>query len=283
MIKGPLLGGVSLLLGLLVVGCVSDPIIHADTLASASGLQRRQIETKPFLLTTYSKVTDKTQPIDVYIEGDGLAWISPSEPSWNPTPRKALGLSLAALDSAANVIYIARPCQYTPLDRDSNCNVTYWTDRRFSEEVIASVNLAINQLTVHVPKPRLNLIGYSGGGAVAVLIAARRDDIASIRTVAGNLDHAKVNRQHDVTPMTGSLNAIDVARKVATIPQIHFSGADDDVISPIIAESFRSASVTASCIKLRTIESVTHERGWVERWPELLRMAPTCSSKADVQ
>ncbi len=281
--KGSLLGGASLLLGLLVVGCASDPIIHADTLASASGLQRRQIETKPFLLTSYSKIIDKTQPIDVYIEGDGLAWISPSEPSWNPTPRKALGLSLAALDPAANVIYIARPCQYTPLDRDLNCKVTYWTDRRFSEEVIASVDQAIDQLIVHAPKPKLNLIGYSGGGAVAVLVAARRNDILSIRTIVGNLDHVEVNRQHDVTPMMGSLNAMEEARKVATIPQIHFSGADDDVISPVIAKGFLAASKPTSCVTLHIIDNVTHEKGWTERWPELLKKVPTCNANARAQ
>lgn len=261
----------------LMCGCASDPVVQADVLAQRAGLHRGQIQTSVFLLTTYTKITDTTKPFNIYIEGDGLAWRSLWEPSQNPTPRKALGLSLAALDGAANVIYIARPCQYTPLDLDRNCKVTYWTQRRFSEEVIESVHQAIDKLTGTAKKNELHLIGYSGGGAVAVLVAARRDDVRSIRTLAGNLDHAEVNRQHDVTLLTGSLNAIEVARKVATIPQIHFNGSDDDVITPSIAERFYAAAMPTSCIKLHTIDNVTHERGWAEHWTALLKMNPICS------
>ncbi len=260
-------------------GCASDRQAHADALAKTAGLSRAQIQTAPFLLTTYARVTDKTQPFNVYIEGDGMAWLSPYEPSLNPTPRKALGLHLASLDPAANVIYIARPCQFTPMKLDSSCREVYWTDRRFSEEVVASINQAVDQLAAPAKSPNLNLIGYSGGGAIAVLIAARRNDVLSIRTVAGNLDHTAFNRQHKATPLLGSLNPIDYARSVDTIPQIHFSGQDDDVIPPSIAQRFYVASKPTNCMKLRVIADVSHERGWVDHWPELLKDQPSCAAK----
>jgi len=248
-------------------GCAPNPV----------GFRREQIQTDRFLLTAYTKITDNSQPFDIYIEGDGLAWRSRTQPSLNPTPRNPLALALAARDPAANIIYIARPCQFTPMDEDQHCNPSYWTSRRFSEEVIASVNQAVDTLTGAATKNRrLNLIGYSGGGAVAVLVAARRHDVASIRTVAGNLDHDEVNRIHNVTPLYGSLNAIDQAAKVAAIPQLHFIGLKDDIVPPDIAARFRIASGPTRCVKLQTIANATHDSGWTELWPELLKEPMNC-------
>jgi len=122
---------------------------------------------------------------------------------------------------------------------------------------------------------RINLVGYSGGGAVAVLVAARRRDVISIRTVAGNLDHDEVNRIHQVSPMPGSLNAIDVAPQLASIPQLHFSGADDDTVPPAIADRFRAAA-GGRCVKSLVVPGASHESGWPERWPGLLAMRPSC-------
>jgi pimeloyl-ACP methyl ester carboxylesterase len=174
---------------------------------------------------------DHDGPVDVYIEGGGLAWRSKSEPSMDPTPRHALGLALATADWGANVVYIARPCQFTPMTMNPRCGVAYWTGKRFAPEVVAALGQAIDQVAAG---RTIHLIGYSGGGALAVLVAARHFDVASIRTVAGNLDHDEVNRFHGVSPMPDSLNAIDVAGAVTAVPQIHFSGGDDTVVPAAI-------------------------------------------------
>ena len=94
----------------------------------------------------------------------------------------------AVAGPAPNVAYLARPCQFMPMDRNPQCAVPYWTGKRYTPEVIASMNDAVDRLVARVPGQPVNLIGYSGGGAVAVLIAARRHDVATLRTVAGNLD-----------------------------------------------------------------------------------------------
>ncbi|HAX90698.1 MAG TPA: alpha/beta hydrolase, partial [Rhodospirillaceae bacterium] len=82
---------------------------QADSLASPSGFNRRLIRTSSFVLTTYAKITHPNQPARIYIEGDGLAWVTPDEPSLNPTPPDAFTLRLTLLDPSPNVIYIARP------------------------------------------------------------------------------------------------------------------------------------------------------------------------------
>lgn len=264
-----------LLAACLLMGCASDPLAHADKMAQPAGLQRDQVQAGSFLLTSYYRMTRTDRALTVYIEGDGMAWRSRYQPSDDPTPHRALGLSLAAVDPAPNVLYLARPCQFTPMASNPRCTVAYWTEQRYAEEVVASMNAAVTHYLQRLPGQRVNLVGYSGGGALAVLIAARRSDVASLITIAGNLDHVAVNRLHQVSAMPGSLNAIDVAPRVATIPQLHISGADDRVVPSSVARSFVAA--VGSCAQLRILDGMTHESDWAVRWPTLLSSKLTCS------
>jgi pimeloyl-ACP methyl ester carboxylesterase len=47
---------------------------------------------------------------------------------------------------------------------------------------------------------RIGLIGYSGGGALATLIAERRGDVAWLITIAANLDLAAWIRSRGIAP-----------------------------------------------------------------------------------
>jgi dienelactone hydrolase len=263
------------MLGMLA-GC-ADPNLHADTMAQTAHLRRAQVTTDSFVLTSFYRITRPDLPLTVYIEGDGLAWRSRTEPSTDPTPHQALGLALAAADPAANVVYLARPCQFTPMAANPRCDKAYWTYKRFADEVVVAMNQAVTHYAAQVPGQRIHLVGYSGGGALAVLIAARRNDVASLRTVAGNLDHAEVNRLHHVSAMPESLNAIDVAPQVASIPQIHFSGADDTVVAPVIAQRFVTAT-GGRCAHTYSMPGMKHDSDWARRWPDLLGILPLCST-----
>ena len=265
------------LLGMaLLAGCATlDRSGHADRLAHSAGLAREQVAAGEFVLTAFSRLTRPDQPLDLYIEGDGPAWVSRTQPAADPTPRIATGLQLAAADPAPNVVYLARPCQFTPRARDPNCNVEYWTGKRYAPEVVTALNAAIDHYAARMPGQRLNLVGFSGGGALVVLIAARRGDIASLRTVAGNLDTEFVNQLHRVSPMPASLNPVDVAPRVAAIPQVHFSGADDPVTPPAVAQRFVSAT-GGHCAQARTVPAIAHEGDWGRLWPGLLGIPPAC-------
>jgi hypothetical protein len=273
-LPGILLG--TLLISLLNGCSVLDRNAHADALAGPAGLKRERVDTGSFVVTAFSRISRPDAPLDLYIEGDGLAWISRSEPSLDPTPREATGLALAAADPAPNVVYLARPCQFTPMTMNPRCGVPYWTGKRFAPEVVASMNEAVSQIATRAPGQPINLVGYSGGGALVVLIAARRTDIASIRTVAGNLDDEFVNRLHQVSPMPESKNPIDFASRIASIPQVHFSGADDTVVPPVVAQRFVDAT-GRRCAQARTVPDVTHGGDWSSRWPALLAIVPACS------
>ncbi|VVE51419.1 esterase [Pandoraea pneumonica] len=261
---------------LVMSGCASlDRNEHAEALAAPAGLHRETLQTPNFVLTAFSRITRADAPVRIYIEGDGLAWLSRTEPSLDPTPVAATGLSLAAVDPSANVVYLARPCQFTPMAMNPRCGIPYWTGKRFAPEVIEAMNDAVSRIAARVPGQRIELIGYSGGGAVAALIAARRQDVASLRTVAGNLDVAYVNELHHVSPMPESRNPIDVATKLVAMPQVHFSGSTDTVVPPAVAARF-AAAVGGRCVITRVVDGITHDGDWAQQWPAMLRVVPRC-------
>jgi hypothetical protein len=264
-----------LLLVELLSGCSSmDAHYHADNLAHKSHLQKGEMVVDEFVLTSYSHIGDVNQPINVYIEGDGLAWITRNELSLDPTPREAIGLALATQDPASNVVYLARPCQFNDFTV-TPCDSAYWSNKRFSEKVIVAMNQELDSFTHQIINQKVNLIGYSGGAAVAVLLAARRHDIASLRTIAGNLDSEYVNHYHQVDAMLESLNPIDVTNQVNDIPQLHFVGLQDKVIPKAVANRFIKQQKNVNCSNLIEVQA-EHQRNWLEKWPSLMQISLPC-------
>ena len=202
---------------------------EANRMAIAHGFEKSLIQTRHFLLTAYVRLWQPAGSASIYIEGDGHAFERRYRVSKNPTPVNPVGLKLALEDTSPNVIYIARPCQYIPVEKDTNCHRDYWTAKRYAPEVIEAMGEAINFLKQEEGIKKVRLIGYSGGGAVAAILAAQRDDVIDLRTVAGNLDIAMFARHHEVTPLSGSLNPADFARALIHVPQVHFVGDEDEI------------------------------------------------------
>lgn len=240
----------------------------AGRIAAEADLQMLDIQSGAFLIRTWSRISRPGLGVSVYIEGDGRAWASRTERSTDPTPRNPLGLRFAAWDRGPNVAYVARPCQYVPMHRNPACDDLLWTDRRFSEPVLESLDGVLDHLRGRVADG-IHIAGFSGGGAVAALLAARRLDIISLRTFAGNLDHEAVNHHHGVSPMSGSLNPIHHTGALAQLPQAHYSGALDEVVPPFIARRFLAALPTPGCARHVTLPDTTHHRGWSAHRAEL--------------
>lgn len=249
---------------------------QADQIAYKSGFEKTIVKTDPFFLTTYTRLTAPGKPLRVYIEGDGYAFVTYSRVSGDPTPSNPVALKLAVQDNSLNVVYLARPCQFTPADLDPKCEEFYWTGGRFSEEVIRSMNMAVSNFAAQVQADGIELVGYSGGGAVSVLIAARRNDVENLRTVAGNLDPELVNRYHRVSPLSGSLDPLEVASRIASIPQLHLIGEKDSVVPFAVVESFSKRAGNSSCFHYQTVPGVSHGKGWIEDWPRLLSLPISC-------
>ncbi|MDX2049761.1 MAG: alpha/beta hydrolase [Rickettsiaceae bacterium] len=263
-------------LALTTTSCTKSQYLReviADEHAFKHNFQKKIILGGDFYLTTYQKLNPNFRTYTFYIEGDGDAFVGKYIISDNPTPGKLMLFRLAALDDAPNLVYIARPCQYTPMSMNQSCIKSYWTDRRMSEEVVDSIDRVINKIAGNNP---VRLIGFSGGGGVAVLIAARNPNVKYLITVAGNLDHEAFNRYHNVRPMIGSLNPIDYAEKINHIPQLHVSGAKDLVVPAFIADDYIKASKNDRCIKREIITDATHTLNWEKSWEYILNIPLTC-------
>lgn len=268
------------LLLLLLSACVTLPSTQqrgdtAKQLASSHNWQAELIQTAHFDLLSYQPTQyTKANLLTIYIEGDGLAWLTKNTISTDPTPINPLGLKLALNHPTGNAAYLARPCQYTGGATSRNCNKHYWTDSRFAEHVIASTNDAINILKAKFSAQQLQLVGYSGGGAVAALLAARRDDVIKLITVAGNLDHRAWTTHHHISPLSNSLNPADYRKQLAEIKQVHFVGANDKIIPPFLAQQFVAGFPDNKQSTVVLVPNQEHGCCWPRIWADLIIQQP---------
>lgn len=260
----------ALLAGLLALaGCTALPAPQerramADALAARQDWETTTLQTGAFELAVWLPRRIATDAeLAIYIEGDGLAWLAPDTPSSDPTPMTPLALQLALAQPAGNAAYLARPCQYATSAR---CGQRYWTNERFAPEVVAATHQAVDILKQRFGANRLTLVGYSGGAAVAALVAARRNDVVRLISVAGNLDHRAWTTLHRVTPLAGSLNPTDDRAALARIQQWYFVGAADQVVPPSLTQAFAVGMPAARVI---TLEGYDHKCCWAENWDRL--------------
>jgi len=266
---------ISLILSVvLLTACVSVPTIkerrqNADNIANPLGWRGTTLPTTPYpLLAFMPEQIREANTLTIYIEGDGLAWRSRRRISNNPTPVKPVALQLALKDPQA-AAYLARPCQY--LDVQSGCNPSLWTSARFSADTITATNQAADLLKQKFSAKHLRLIGYSGGGGIAALVAARRNDVSQLITIAGNLDHVVWTRHHKVSPLSHSLNPADEWRALQDIPQVHFIGEHDDIIGAFVAQSYASRFPQEHRPQIKTVKDTDHYCCWPEQWTKLLK------------
>jgi dienelactone hydrolase len=262
---------------ILLTGCSGIPSatlrqIAADELAHKHGWKRELISTPYFDLISYSaEIKNSESLLTIYIEGDGFAWRTRSVVSTDPTPINPIGLKLALNHSNGNAAYLARPCQFVGGNNARGCDKSYWTDKRFAENVIAASNQAIKALKEKFGATQLQLVGYSGGGAIATLVAARRNDILRLITVAGNIDHQVWTATKKISPLTGSLNPADYWRELSNIEQIHFTGGNDPIIGTFVAHSYLKRYQDDKNIKIITLPNFDHHCCWAEQWGDLFR------------
>jgi dienelactone hydrolase len=262
----------------LVIACASSLESRrqrATGIAAAGSLAPVHFETRAFSLAGYRRAAGPggEAELHVYLEGDGLAWLTRRRPSADPTPEDPVGLELASRDPGpAAVLYLARPCQYGDAS-ESSCDVSVWTDARFSEQVVASVDEAISQEVHARGVRRLVLFGYSGGGVVAALVAARRNDVARLVTVGSPLDHSVWTREVGATPLRGSLRPVDYAPALRAIPQVHFVGARDTRVPRSAVDAYVVALGAPPGVRVESVADFDHHCCWEAAWPELLARA----------
>ena len=236
-----------------------------DTAASQSWT-REFVEAKPFTLLTLSRRSAYgAAPQAVYIEGDGLAWLDRTTISANPTPQRPVALRLALADPQA-ALYIGRPCQYLDAAQTAKCDPHYWTGYRYAPEVVEALSRAIDRYKGGGNR-EIELIGYSGGGVLAALIAARRTDVVRIVTVAANLDLAAWTKSLGVDPMKDSLDPASEADRIASIPQYHLVGHEDETVRPSVVRSYMArVEQQRTTRRMEEVADFSHDCCWYRDW-----------------
>lgn len=264
------------LIVLLLTGCghtlptPRERMKTTEELVSSSPLKKHIYSTSPFKIMSYSSNTAacKDDNVHVYIEGDGLSWISSQTVSDNPTPINPLALKLALHDDHSCVVYLSRPCQYVT---DETCSPKYWTSHRFSPEILNSFNDSLNKIKMDYQVSSFNLYGYSGGGTVATLLSAQRNDIKQLITIAGNLDTEFWARHHYLTPLTGSLNPADFSDSLSKTDQYHLIGGKDKIVDETVFDSYLSHFKEKQNIHYEVFKEFTHHCCWDQNWKEILK------------
>jgi pimeloyl-ACP methyl ester carboxylesterase len=204
------------------------------------------------------------ETLAIFIEGDGMPWEGGRQPSLDPATRDPIALELLA-QTPLPAAYVARPCYHDMTG--GRCTPERWTMARYSDEVVSSMTEVVRTAALQAKARSLVLVGYSGGGVLAVLIAERLDNVSAVITVGANLDTEAWTRHHEYLPLSGSLNPASSAAEHRW-PETHLYGARDKTVPPATAEAYFRRYPGA---QRRIVEANDHVCCWVEQWPQLWR------------
>lgn len=121
------------------------------------------------------------------------------------------------------------------------------------------------------PARKLVLIGYSGGGVVAALVAARRSDVALVIAVAAPLDVADWTRRLGLSPLAGSQVPLDQVERLSRVPLVAFAGQKDETVP--VASIASAVGQLGPSAKLVVVPGFDHRCCWVRDWPGLRKVA----------
>ena len=241
---------------------------HAERFASRAaraGFERRLVPGAGFDHVVFVAARPLSPRLHVYLDGDGVPWEA-GQPAADPTPRRPLVLELMTRDPAA-AVYVGRPC-YHGMATAPGCRPALWNEARYSDPVVDSLVAVVSRLLDGQHHADAVLIGYSGGGALAMLMAPRIPRVAAVVTVAANLDTDGWAAYQRLPPLRGSRNPSRAPGLPASIVQLHSVGADDRAVPPRVVAS---GSVPSDAV--RRLEGYDHICCWVDRWPAILAEA----------
>jgi pimeloyl-ACP methyl ester carboxylesterase len=263
----------SVLLALFLAGCTTNAI-RIEKLAATLGMSHSVVAAGGFRSLLFMRGVPASQDarLAIFIEGDGVPWRGGREPSLDPTTGDPIALKLLA-QTPQPTAYVTRPC-YNDMG-GPRCTPERWTMERYSDEIVSSMTEAVRTAARQAQARSVVLVGYSGGGVLAVLIAERLDNVAAVVTVGANLDTESWTRQHGYLPLTGSLNPASSTAEHRW-PETHLYGARDENVPPATTEAYFKRFPNA---QRQIVESNDHVCCWVEQWPALWEQLSATSSR----
>ena len=263
-----------LLLASVLAACAT-PTQRINREAARFGFSAEAVEGIDFRHQIYRSHYEAAVPhalLHVYIEGDGTPWLDHRLIARDPTPRSPMMLGLMALDHNPS-LYLGRPCYHGFADTPP-CTPMLWTHARYSQRVVASMVQVLDREMEEGGFTSVALFGYSGGGALAMLLAEWLPQAGVVVTIAGNLDIDAWAEMHGFTPMKQSLNPLDRPPLPPRTHQLHLVGDNDSNVTPGIIDSVVAKQKNAELI---VIDGFDHVCCWQDLWPEVLEWVSVAS------
>ncbi len=247
-----------------LAGC-QGPLLRAQRIAEQAGLEEALLPGAGFQHRAFLRLTEDSTLLTVFIEGDGSPWVEHGQrPAVDPSPHNPLALKLAA-KTPGSVLYLGRPC-YFGLQHEPECSDIYWTSARYSARVVASLAAATNEFAQHHGIRRILIVGYSGGGSLAVLMAPQVPAAAAIVTIAANLDTDAWTQYHGYLPLYDSLNPATRAPAAQPLIEWDLSGLRDTNVPYSSVRSYFDRVPSARNLRYPEFD---HVCCWVRLWPEV--------------
>lgn len=253
---------------LVIQGCATPSAKYLDT-AAQLGLSNRLLTGSTYLhrlfINPQAERSQTTPEMHLYLDGDGTPWSRGVIVADDPTPRNPMVARMMAKDPSPSVL-LGRPCYYG-LSASPGCNPSLWTSHRYAADVVASMEAAIRRWLSDRTIDKLVLIGFSGGGTLATLLASRLKQTTEVVTIAANLDTEAWCQHHGYAPLKASLNPIHDAQISSNIRQYHLAGLEDHNVPAEIIEAFSRTQQNAMYLPMPEYD---HGCCWLDDWPELL-------------
>lgn len=208
----------------------------------------------------------KESVLHVYLDGDGTPWEQHHWISDDPTSRNPMILKLMQEDNAASIL-LGRPC-YHRVHKAPNCHNKYWTSHRYSREVVSSMASVLKLWLQNHSYKRIVLIGFSGGGTLAMLISTYLDSVDTVVTLASNLDVKAWSEFYGYGPLTNSLDPGAMSFN-SRLRQIHMAGLKDQIVPANIIKSFTVRQKNAKYVAFADFD---HYCCWLNEWKNILQL-----------
>ncbi|RPH79249.1 MAG: alpha/beta hydrolase [Candidatus Rokuibacteriota bacterium] len=259
-----------LVLVVLAAGCRSASERFLG-LAADRALRAEVVRGAGFQHLVLSRGDAAARTLHIYLDGDGTPWVG-GHPAADPTPRDPLVLDLLGLDPAP-VIYLGRPCYHGLADAPA-CAPALWTSARYSEAVVTSMAAAARRVLALRGAQRIVWLGYSGGGTLAVLLAARLPETVGVITVAANLDIEAWADHQRSSRLVGSLNPARQPPLPPRVYQRHYAGGRDRTVPVEVTRRGAGA-------ELVVVTDHDHHCCWTRLWPAVLAELERERERAD--